>query len=57
MAQIFKILFETEDISIFVFHDVISVIHFQVKGSFFNKKNKAPVVESEAHFRREAVKV
>ena len=46
-----KLYFKLE---IYVNRGVISVLHFQVKSSFFLAKNS---VESETHFCREAVNV
>ena len=55
MSQIFKILFETRDINIFVLRGVFFSRYVQVKSSFCAEK--ASAVESETHFSREAIKV
>ena len=54
MSQIFKILFQTEDINIFVLPDVFFSRYVQLKSSFSDEKKKS-VVKSEIHFSREAI--
>ena len=53
VSQIFKTLFETGNINIFVFHGVLFSRYVQIKSSFPDKKNSA--VKSEKHFSREAI--
>ena len=53
MSQILKILFQTADISIFIFHGVFFSRYVQLKSSFFDKKKT--VVKSETHCSREAI--
>ena len=52
MSQSFKILFQTRDINIFVFHGAFFSRYVQLKNSF--PKPKTSVVKSERHFSREA---
>ena len=53
MSQIFKILFQTGDIDIFVLRCHFFSRYVQLKGSFSDKKTSA--VKSETHFNREAI--
>ena len=53
MSQIFKILFQTGDINIFVLRDVFFSRYVQLKSSFLRKRSSA--VKSETHFSREAI--
>ena len=53
MSQIFKILFQTGDINIFVLRGVFFSRYVQLKNSFSDKKTSA--VKSETHFSREAI--
>ena len=52
-SQIFKILFQTGDINIFLFRGVFFCRYVQLKNSFSGKKTSA--VKSETHFRRDAI--
>ena len=52
MSQIFKILFQTEDINIFVLPDVFFSRYVQLKSSFSDEK--ILVVKSETRFSSEA---
>ena len=52
-SQIFKIIFQTRDINIFVRRGVFFSRYVQLKSSFSDKKTS--VVKSEAHFCREAI--
>ena len=54
VSQIFKILFQTGDINIFVLHGVFFSRYVQLKSSFFVEKTSA--VKSETRFSREAIK-
>ena len=51
--QIFKILFQTEDINIFAVLGVLSSRYVQLKSPFLTKKISA--VKSETYFSREAI--
>ena len=53
VSQIFKILFQTGDINIFVLRGVFSSRYAQLKSSFSDGKKK--VVKSETRFSREAI--
>ena len=53
VSQIFKILFQTGDINIFLLRGVFFSRYVQLKSSFSDKKNTA--VKSETHFSREAI--
>ena len=53
MSQIFKILFQTGDINIFVLRDVFFSRYVQLKTSFSGQKSSA--VKYETHFSREAI--
>ena len=53
VSQIFKILYETGDINIFVLRCVFFSKSVQLKSSFFDEKNVSG--ESETHFGREAI--
>ena len=53
VSQIFKILFQTRDINIFVRRGVFFSRYVQLKSSFSDKKTS--VVKSEADFCREAI--
>ena len=53
VSQIFKILFQTRDINIFVRRGVFFSRYVQLKSSFSDKKTS--VVRSEADFCREAI--
>ena len=52
ISQIFKILFQTGDINIFVLRGVFFSRYVQLKSLFSNEKTSA--VKSETHFSREA---
>ena len=52
VSQIFKILFQTGDINIFVPHGVFFSSYVQLKSSISNEKTSA--VKSETLFCREA---
>ena len=54
VSQIFKILFQTGDINIFVLRGVFFSRYVQLKSSFSDEKKKS-VVKSEIHFSREAI--
>ena len=54
MSQIFKILFQTGDINIFVVRGVFFSRYVQLKSSFSDKK-KTSAVKSETYFTREAI--
>ena len=54
VSQIFKILFQTVDINIFVLHGVFFSGYVKLKSSFSDKKTLA--VKSETRFSREAIK-
>ena len=54
ISQIFKILFLSGDINIFVLRGVFSVQHSQIKSSF--SMEKTPMVETDTYFGQEAVK-
>ena len=51
--KIFKILFETGDINIFVLHGVYCARYIPLKSSFSDQKTL--VVKSGTHFVREAI--
>ena len=53
MSQIFKILFQTGDINIFVLRGVFFSRYVQLKSSFSDEKTSA--VKSETYFSREAI--
>ena len=53
VSQIFKILFQTGGINIFVLHGVFFSRYVQLKSSFSDKKTSA--VKSETHSSREGV--
>ena len=53
MSQIFKVLFQTGDINIFVLRGVFFSRYVQLKNSFSDKKTSA--VKSETHFSREVI--
>ena len=53
VSQIFKTLFQTGDINIFVLRCDFFSRYVQLKGSFSDKKTSA--VKSETHFNREAI--
>ena len=53
VSQIFKTLFQTGDINIFVLRSVLFSRYVQTKSSFSDKK--ASAVKSETHFSREAI--
>ena len=53
VSQIFKILYETGDINIFVLRCVFFSKSVQLKSSFSDEKNVSG--ESETHFGREAI--
>ena len=53
MSQIFKILFQTGDINVFVLRDVFFGRYLQLKSSFSDEKTSA--VKSETQFSREAI--
>ena len=55
VSQIFKILFQTGDINIFVLRGVFFSRYVQLKSSF--SAEETSLVESETHFSREAMKV
>ena len=55
MSQIFKILFQTGDINIFVLRGVFFGRYVQLRSSFSDEKTSA--VKSEKEFRQEAIKV
>ena len=52
MSQIFKILFETGDINIFVLRGVFFSDYVQLKPPFLTKKR---AVKSKIHFSRGAI--
>ena len=54
VSQIFKILFQTAGINIFVLCAVFFSRYVQLKSSFSDKK-KTRVVKSETHYSREAI--
>ena len=54
VSQIFKILFQTGDINIFVLRGVFSSRYVRLKRYFPDKK-KTSAVKSQTHFRREAI--
>ena len=54
VSQIFKILFQTGDINIFVLRGVFFSRYVQLKSSFSDEKKKS-VVKSAIHFSREAI--
>ena len=53
VSQIFKILFQTGDINIFVLRGVFFSRYVQLKSSFSGEKTLA--VKSETNFSREAI--
>ena len=53
VSQIFKILFQTGDINIFVLHGVFFSRYVQIKSSFSDKKTSA--VKPETHFSKKAI--
>ena len=55
MSQIFKILFQNENINIFVLCGVFFSRCVQLKSCFSNEKTSAVI--SETNFSREAIKV
>ena len=55
VSQIFKILFQTGDINIFVLRGVFFSRYVQLKSSFSDKKVSA--VKSETHFSRQAIEI
>ena len=52
MSQIFKILFQTRDVNIFVLHGVFFSRYIKLKTSSTIKKT---AVKSETHLTREAI--
>ena len=52
VSQIFKILFQTGDINIFVLRDVFFSRYVQLKSSFSEEKT---AVKCETNFSREAI--
>ena len=54
VSQIFKILFQTGDINIFVLRGFFLSRYVQLRSSFSDEKT---AVKSETHFRKEAIKV
>ena len=52
MSQIFKILFQTGDINIFVLRSVFLSRYVQLKSSFSDKKT---AMKFETHFSRQAI--
>ena len=55
VSQIFKILFQTGIINIFVLWGVVLSRYVQLKSSVSGEK-KTPAVKSRLHFSREAIK-
>ena len=55
MSQIFRILFQTRDINIFVLRGVFFSRYAQLKSWFSDEKKSA--VKSETHFSREAIEI
>ena len=53
VSQIFKILFQTGDINIFVLRGVFVSRYIQLESSFSDEKTLA--VKYETHFKREAI--
>ena len=53
LSQIFKILFQTGDINIFVLHGTFFSRYVQLKGSFSDLKTSA--LKSETQFSRETI--
>ena len=53
MSQIFKILFHTGDINIFVLRGIFFSRYVQLKAPLLTKKTSA--VKSETRFNREAI--
>ena len=53
VSQIFKILFQTGDINIFLLRGVFFSRYVPLKSSFSGKKTSA--LKSETHFRRHAI--
>ena len=54
VSQIFKILFQTGDINIFVLRGVFFSRYVRLKRSFPDKK-KTSAMKSETYFSREAI--
>ena len=54
VSQIFKFLFQTGDINIFVHRSVFFSRYVQLKSSFSDEK-KTSAVKFETHFSREAI--
>ena len=54
VSHIFKTLFQTGDINIFVLRSVFFSRYVQLKGSFSDEKASAE--KPETHFSREAIK-
>ena len=52
MSEIFKILFQTGDINIFVLRSVFLSRYVQLKSSFSDKKT---AMKFETHFSRQAI--
>ena len=53
VSRIFKVLFRTGDINIFVLRGVVFSRYVQLKSSFSEEKTSA--LKSETHFSREAI--
>ena len=53
VSWIFKVLFRTGDINIFVLRGVVFSRYVQLKSSFSEEKTSA--LKSETHFSREAI--
>ena len=54
VSQIFKILFQTGDVNIFVLRSVFSSRYVQLKSCFSEEKKTSAVI-SKTHFSREAI--
>ena len=54
-SQIFKILFQTGDINIFVLHGVFFSRYIQLKRSFSDEKTSVKHRLNLRHFSREAI--
>ena len=54
VSQIFKILFQTGDVSVFVLCGAFCGRYIQLKSSFSDEK-KTSTVKSETHFSKEAI--
>ena len=54
VSQIFKILFQTGDINVFVLRGILFSTYVQLKSSFSGEK-KHQAVKSETHVSREAI--